>query len=825
MDVNEREKPLVKDLNEHIICPLCRGYFVDATTLVECLHSFCRGCIVRRLSNGVRACPVCNVPTLPPLFSDIRLQRLVYLIVPGLFRSESEKRRHFRIVNPQCTPLLPPLGSPELTYDDPVSLSISEIGKVTSIDDSIKLKRGKEKSNSNSNSSNNTRLFKNKTFYEITGKTRYLKCPAGVTVRHLQRLLMLKRGWDDVDGTSPTCHRIEIMYEVDESETESRLQILETSWTLLDLACIFEWKNESPMKLYYCFVSKEESDQVQIATSCGEEASNKESTEVIENIQRPPTPPPSPKPISHTDASLPLEKGRSHTSTNVECVKEPEVKKPRCEVTPVMRAPDPPGNNINNNNNNHLPTDNAPKPDKVAKLEHHKRRKRRNKRVIAEITTTPREDLLKLKVRLTPCPPRITSSTNNQTKEKLLQMRAVRREKIKTTSNKQRNNSTRDDNTIPENTTTTTTTKDTQKTEESIEEIIDGIPDEIVKIAQNINSQTKTTTTTVAAHPEVIAIEKNETNNEQSTIDEDKPKDEEVLRRLGLVAINETNKTHRDKMKISQNNEKEESLNREKLEQQLRESKANRVRSLLAEKQMRDALKSMMSNSKDKTGGNTNNTVGNNIKRKGPPPLAPLRSTKRTNNNIAYSSSNSFTQKCEIPLDLSSSSGSGGSGSSAANNSIKIGNNILDLSPNPGGSSKGKNNKINSNESRISAIGISAKSKDEHHHQQQQRKSQDLNLRTLSDAAVSLLSDCGGGGGATTASTKSTTSETIITGSMNVGSKVALRIPQPHQRISGFGMKIRPNLGIRHIPNPQAVVASQYRNQRAGFFNVSNRPS
>lgn len=579
---------------------------------------------------------------------------------------------------------------------------------------------------------------------------------------------------------------------------------------------------ESPMKLYYCFVSKEESDQVQIASSCGEEASNKESTEVIENIQRPPTPPPSPKPISHTDASLPLEKGRSHTSTNVECGKEPEVKKPRCEVTPVMRAPDPPGNNINNNNNHHHhhhPTDNAAKPDKVAKLEHHKRRKRRNKRVIAEITTTPREDLLKLKVRLTPCPPRITSSTNNQTKEKLLQMRAVRREKIKTTSTKRNNSTPRDDTTttIPEN---TTPSKDTQKTEESIEEIIDGIPDEIVKIAQNINSQTKTT-------PEVVTVtEKNETNSSQQlTIDEDKPKDEEVLRRLGLVAINETNKTHRDKMKISQNNELE-SLNREKLEQQLRESKANRVRSLLAEKQMRDALKSMMSNSKEKTGNTNNTTVGNSIKRKGPPPLAPLRSTKRTNNNIAYSSSNSFTQKCEIPLDLSSSAAS-----ALINSSNKNGNNILDLSPHPGGggcsssSSKGKvnnNSKLSSNESRVSAIGISAKSKDEQQQQQQQRKSQDLNLRTLSDAAVSLLSDCSGG--ATTA--KSTTSETIITGSMNVGSsKVALRIPQPHQRISGFGMKIRPNLGIRHIPNPQAVVASQYRNQRAGFFNVSNRPS
>ena len=515
------------------------------------------------------------------------------------------------------------------------------------------------------------------------------------------------------------------------------------------------------MKLYYRVVPKEELEQSEIAT-CGEDASNEESTEVIENIQRPPTPPPSPKPISHTDASLPLEKGRPHASTNIEYGKEPEVKKPRCEVTPVMRAPDPPGNN-------HVSTDNATKSDKVVKLEHHKRRKRRNKRVIAEITTTPREDLLKLKVRLTPCPPRITSSSNNQTKEKLLQMRAVRREKIKTNSSQRRSKTTREGS---------SERKNNRKKEESIEEIIDGIPDEIVKIAQNINSQTKTDPQT----------QKDDLTSEQG-IEENKPKDEEVLRRLGLVAINEANKTLRDKMMNSQNNtEKGDSLDREKLEQQLRESKANRVRSLLAEKQMRDALKSMMSNSKDKANATT---LVNNLKKKGPPPLAPLRSTKRSNTPLA---TNSFPQKCEKPLDLSSSG------------NVKRGN-ILDLSPNPGSSkSKAKTN----NDSRISATAILAKSKDE-------RKSQDLNLRTLSDAAVSLLSDRSG-------SSKSGTSENVLSGTMNIANKVALRIPQPHQRITGFGMKIKPNLGIRHIPNPQAVVASQYRNQRAGFFNISHHP-
>jgi hypothetical protein len=32
-------KPRVRDLNAYLICVLCGGYYVDATTIVECLHS------------------------------------------------------------------------------------------------------------------------------------------------------------------------------------------------------------------------------------------------------------------------------------------------------------------------------------------------------------------------------------------------------------------------------------------------------------------------------------------------------------------------------------------------------------------------------------------------------------------------------------------------------------------------------------------------------------------------------------------------------------------------------------------------------------------
>jgi len=33
------KRRLLRDVNPHLICLLCRGYLIDATTVVECLHS------------------------------------------------------------------------------------------------------------------------------------------------------------------------------------------------------------------------------------------------------------------------------------------------------------------------------------------------------------------------------------------------------------------------------------------------------------------------------------------------------------------------------------------------------------------------------------------------------------------------------------------------------------------------------------------------------------------------------------------------------------------------------------------------------------------
>lgn len=199
----------------------------------------CRGCIVRRLSNGARACPVCNAATSPPLLPDTGLQRLVYLMVPGLFRSELERRRHFCLVNPQCPQLASPLGAPDFTLDDFVSLSLQELRDSENEIDERSPKKCEMLTGPSNVEKNNEIL--------CDTSTRYLKCPAAVTVRHLVRLLMLKRGWEDANTAVNVVNRIEIMYQQHDAQgTDSEdMHPLDSSWTLLDLACIFQWKRVS----------------------------------------------------------------------------------------------------------------------------------------------------------------------------------------------------------------------------------------------------------------------------------------------------------------------------------------------------------------------------------------------------------------------------------------------------------------------------------------------------------------------------------------------------------------------------------------------------
>ncbi|XP_071985672.1 polycomb group RING finger protein 6 isoform X1 [Engystomops pustulosus] len=85
------------DLNPYILCSICKGYLIDATTITECLHTFCKSCIVRHFYYSNR-CPKCNVVVhqTQPLYNirlDRQLQDIVFKLVVNL--EEREKTQMF----------------------------------------------------------------------------------------------------------------------------------------------------------------------------------------------------------------------------------------------------------------------------------------------------------------------------------------------------------------------------------------------------------------------------------------------------------------------------------------------------------------------------------------------------------------------------------------------------------------------------------------------------------------------------------------------------------------------------------------------------------
>lgn len=189
-------------------------------------------------------CPVCGVATTPPLLPDTRLQRLVYLVVPGLFRSEVQRRRHFLVLNPLCPTLPPPLGAINLTLDDFVSLSLEELDETEwEVGEDGLLRKRSDVSSACQPWHDDDDNYETPS---SDGKMRYLKCPAAVTVRHLARLLMLKRGWEETNSSVVNgFSKIEIMYCQSEPDGDEKIHLLSPCWTLLDLACIFDWKRVS----------------------------------------------------------------------------------------------------------------------------------------------------------------------------------------------------------------------------------------------------------------------------------------------------------------------------------------------------------------------------------------------------------------------------------------------------------------------------------------------------------------------------------------------------------------------------------------------------
>lgn len=57
---SERENISLGDIHPYITCYLCKGYLIEATTIVECLHTYCHSCLMKYLCRE-KSCPQCEM--------------------------------------------------------------------------------------------------------------------------------------------------------------------------------------------------------------------------------------------------------------------------------------------------------------------------------------------------------------------------------------------------------------------------------------------------------------------------------------------------------------------------------------------------------------------------------------------------------------------------------------------------------------------------------------------------------------------------------------------------------------------------------------------
>ncbi|XP_006817085.1 polycomb complex protein BMI-1-like [Saccoglossus kowalevskii] len=236
--MNRTTKLKMTELNPHLMCVLCGGYFIDATTIIECLHSFCRTCIVRYLETS-KYCPICDtqVHKTRPLLnirSDRTLQSIVYKMVPGLFRDEMKRRRDFYAGNTHSASTSAAAQSAEergevdenFLYkdDEKISLSLEYYIAAQNGHRTVSNGGGSESGDSSKDEMNDV---------------RYLRCPAAVTVYHIKKFIRHKFGL-------PSSFEVDVLYRYRNSDDS-----LIDHYTLMDIAYLYDWRRNKPLALMY----------------------------------------------------------------------------------------------------------------------------------------------------------------------------------------------------------------------------------------------------------------------------------------------------------------------------------------------------------------------------------------------------------------------------------------------------------------------------------------------------------------------------------------------------------------------------------------------
>lgn len=87
----------IAQLNKYLVCKICDGYYRDAFTVSECLHTFCRECLWECFNASVsttKICPECKISlgVKPKVVYDRNLQACVDKLFPEFSSREQEEK-------------------------------------------------------------------------------------------------------------------------------------------------------------------------------------------------------------------------------------------------------------------------------------------------------------------------------------------------------------------------------------------------------------------------------------------------------------------------------------------------------------------------------------------------------------------------------------------------------------------------------------------------------------------------------------------------------------------------------------------------------------
>uniref|UniRef100_F6RG85 Polycomb group RING finger protein 1 n=1 Tax=Ciona intestinalis TaxID=7719 RepID=F6RG85_CIOIN len=176
----------IRTLNPHIVCALCAGYFIDATTISECSHTFCKSCIVKHLQTK-KSCPECSqkiheTQPLMNLRSDRVMQDVVYKLVPNLFQAEQQREAEFyrsRGVDFSLS------GSHLLNIGTPLKYTQQKIAHRYKFDEKLYFQLMLDETMLPYHDGGLIR-FENLTFKELP---KYIRCPGRATVWHIEKII------------------------------------------------------------------------------------------------------------------------------------------------------------------------------------------------------------------------------------------------------------------------------------------------------------------------------------------------------------------------------------------------------------------------------------------------------------------------------------------------------------------------------------------------------------------------------------------------------------------------------------------------------------